>query len=73
MPVAYLTAVLVAFFLAIGALADIRCLAQGLGHRLHFAYIIFGAILLLNMLAESGGLAVIGRVSQTSHRTVVFR
>lgn len=60
MPVAYLTAVLVAFFFwQLGPWQIFAASLKGLVIACTLLYIIFGAILLLNMLAESGGLAVI--------------
>lgn len=60
MPLAYLTAVGVAFFY--WQLAPLQIAAaslKGLVVTLTLLYIIFGAILLLNTLSESGGLSVI--------------
>ncbi len=60
MPLAYLTAVVVAlFFWKLSALQVFAASLNGLVITCTLLYIIFGAILLLNMLSESGGLAVI--------------
>ncbi len=60
MPLAYLTAVVVAlFFWKLSALQVFAASLKGLVITCTLLYIIFGAILLLNILSESGGLAVI--------------
>lgn len=62
MPLAYLTAVVVAlFFWKLSAMQIFAASLSGLVTTCTLLYIIFGAILLLNMLSESGGLAVIRR------------
>lgn len=60
MPLAYLTAVVVAlFFWKLSAMQVFAASLNGLVITCTLLYIIFGAILLLNMLTESGGLTVI--------------
>lgn len=60
MPLAYLTAVAVALlFWKLSVLQVFAASLKGLVITCTLLYIIFGAILLLNMLSESGGLAVI--------------
>jgi len=60
MPLAYLTAVAVALlFWKLSVLQVLAASLKGLVTTCTLLYIIFGAILLLNMLSESGGLAVI--------------
>ncbi len=62
MPLAYVTAILVAYFYWRLSLSQIAAASlNGLVVTLTLLYIIFGAILLLNTLSESGGLAVIRR------------
>lgn len=62
MPLAYITAVLVAWFGWQLSAAQIAAASlNGLVVTATLLYIIFGAILLLNTLTESGGLAVIRR------------
>lgn len=62
MPLAYLTAVLVAyFFWQLSGYQIAAATLSGLAITFTLLYIIFGAILLLNTLGESGGLAVIRR------------
>ncbi|MCG8653167.1 MAG: L-lactate permease [Pirellulales bacterium] len=62
MPLAYLAAVLVALFVWKLDMAQIAAAtASGLVTTATLLYIIFGAVLLLNTLSESGGLAVIRR------------
>jgi lactate permease len=60
MPLAYVTAVLVAFlYWQINAAQILAASLNGLVITFTLLYIIFGAILLLNTLSESGGLSVI--------------
>jgi lactate permease len=62
MPLAYLTAVLVAlFYWQLAPLQVLAATLNGLVTTVTLLYIIFGAILLLNTLSESGGLSVIRR------------
>ncbi len=62
MPLAYITAVFVAYFYwQIGVSQIAAASLNGLVVTCTLLYIIFGAILLLNTLSESGGLAVIRR------------
>ncbi len=62
MPLAYFTAVIVAiFFWQIDVRQVAAASVKGLVVTFTLLYIIFGAILLLNTLSESGGLAVIRR------------
>ena len=62
MPIAYFTAVAVAlFFWQVSAKQVVAASLNGLVITSTLLYIIFGAILLLNMLSESGGLSVIRR------------
>ena len=62
MPLAYVTAVLVAFFYwQLSAPQIAAASLNGLVVAFTLLYIIFGAILLLNTLSESGGLSVIRR------------
>lgn len=62
MPLAYVTAILVAWFVwRLDAMQIAAASLEGLVVTLTLLYIIFGAILLLNTLSESGGLSVIRR------------
>ena len=62
MPLAYLSVVLVAlFYWQISAVQVAAASVNGLVVTASLLYIIFGAILLLNTLSESGGLSVIRR------------
>ncbi len=62
MPLAYVTAVLVAlFFWQLSFQQVAAATVNGLVVTVTLLYIIFGAILLLNTLSESGGLSVIRR------------
>lgn len=62
MPLAYLTAVLIALFYWQLSFPQVAAAtANGLVITFTLLYIIFGAILLLNTLSESGGLSVIRR------------
>ncbi|MFK8114249.1 MAG: L-lactate permease [Rubripirellula sp.] len=62
MPLAYITAALVALFYWQLSLAQVfAATLNGLVVTITLLYIIFGAILLLNTLSESGGLSVIRR------------
>ena len=62
MPLAYVTAVLVALFFWNLSVEQVAAASlNGLVVTFTLLYIIFGAILLLNTLSESGGLSVIRR------------
>ena len=62
MPLSYFTAVLIAFFFWQLSFAQVAAATiSGLVTCFTLLYIIFGAILLLNTLSESGGLSVIRR------------
>lgn len=73
MPLSYLAVVIVAwFFWQVSALQIAAASLKGFGVTITLLYIIFGAILLLNTLVESGGLSTIrtGFVAITPDRRV---